>query len=387
MIFSLPTISPQDTKIIDEIGKIQKSLQYAFTTPKRWYGSLRRSTFARAVRGSNSIEGYVVSKEDAVAAVEGDENFDAQKETRLAILGYRNAMTYVLQRADDPHFTYTEDLIKSLHFMMLQHELNKNPGKWRPGPIYVRNEATAKNVYEGPPAEKVPELMQAFVQSLNELEPSVPAMLRAAMAHLNLVMIHPFSDGNGRMGRCLQTLVLAREKILHPQFCSIEEYLGSNTRSYYDVLAEVGQGNWNPHNNTHPWIVYCLTAHYRQANTLLRRTKEMSKLWDELERLIKEKHLPERTIFALSDAAFGYRVRNSTYRPIAEVSGLVASRDFNLLVEANLLKAVGEKRGRFYEATNNLIAIRDKAREPRHDDDPYEIIKVTDPFLPGMEPK
>lgn len=57
--------------------------------------------------------------------------------------------------------------------------------------------------------------------------------IQAGMAHLNLVMIHPFRDGNGRMARCLQSLVLARGGILDPVFISIEEYLGRNTQRYY----------------------------------------------------------------------------------------------------------------------------------------------------------
>ena len=63
-------------------------------------------------------------------------------------------------------------------------------------------------------------------------------LVAAAMAHLNLVLVHPFSDGNGRMARCLQTFVLARDGLLAPEFSSIEEYLGRNTSAYYAVLAE-----------------------------------------------------------------------------------------------------------------------------------------------------
>lgn len=62
------------------------------------------------------------------------------------------------------------------------------------------------------------------------------------MAHLNLVMIHPFRDGNGRMARALQTLVLALDEVLEPTFSSIEEWLGSNTADYYLVLAATGRG-------------------------------------------------------------------------------------------------------------------------------------------------
>ena len=98
------------------------------------------------------------------------------------------------------------------------------------------------------------------------------AVIRAGMAHLNLVMIHPFRDGNGRMARALQTLVLARDQIPWPELSSIEEYLGLNTPSYYRVLADVGGRTWQPESDTRPWIRFVLTAHHRQATTTLRRS-------------------------------------------------------------------------------------------------------------------
>ena len=71
---------------------------------------------------------------------------------------------------------------------------------------------------------------------------SVDPLVRAAMAHLNLVLIHPFRDGNGRMARALQTLVLSRGGIGEPAFSNIEEWLGGNTEDYYRVLAATGGG-------------------------------------------------------------------------------------------------------------------------------------------------
>ena len=91
------------------------------------------------------------------------------------------------------------------------------------------DEKKQETVYKGPDAERVPELMAELVKSLNAKSDS-PAMIRAAIGHLNLVMIHPFSDGTGRMARCLQTLILAREQIIEPTFCSIEEYPSAGTR-------------------------------------------------------------------------------------------------------------------------------------------------------------
>jgi Fic family protein len=319
---------------------------------------------ARNIRGSNSIEGYNVTAEDAIAAVAGEGAVDAQGESWAAVKGYRDAMTYVLQLATDPHFHYNDGVLRGLHFMMTGYDLTRNPGRWRPGPIYVRDDRKGEIVYEGPDPDIVPELMGELTEQLNA-RGSVPAMVRAAMAHLNLVMIHPFSDGNGRMGRCLQTLVLAREGILEPAFCSIEEFLGRNTQEYYDALRAVGQGIWSPQNDARPWVDFCIAAHRTQADTLLRRTKETTRVWDELEQLIKARGLPDRVIYALSDATFGYRVRNSTYRSVAEIADAVASRDLKLLVDNGLLAADGEKRGRGYVASALLQAIRARTREPR----------------------
>ena len=119
--------------------------------------------------------------------------------------------------------------------------------------------------------------MRELIGQLNE-KSTVPLIVRAAMAHLNLTMIHPFRDGNGRMARALQTFVLAREGILDPKFSSIEEYVGRNTQEYYDVLGEVGRGNWHPEHDALPWLRFCLRAHYFQARTLLRRTAETATL-------------------------------------------------------------------------------------------------------------
>jgi Fic family protein len=361
MLFRTPEPTESEAAVLDEIVKIRTAIRYSLHSPNRWVGVLRRSSFARAIRGSNSIEGYNVSAEDALAAVEGEEPLEAQSETWLAVKGYRDAMTYVLQSASDPHFSYSDGLLKSLHFMMTQHELKKRPGTWRPGAIYVRDEQNGTIVYEGPEA----------VEHLNS-DSSTPPLIRAAMAHLNLVMIHPFSDGNGRMARCLQTLVLAREGILEPQFCSIEEYLGRNTRDYYDVLAAVGHGRWNPNHDARDWVHFCLTAHYRQAKINVRRIEELRRVWDDIEILIKERRLSERFIYALADATMGFKIRNSAYRRIAEISENLASRDLKVMVDRKLLVADGTTRARVYVAAPILQAIRDRNRLSKSIEDPFK---------------
>jgi Fic family protein len=196
------------------------------------------------------------------------------------------------------------------------------------------------------------------------------------MAHLNLTLIHPFSEGNGRMARCVQTLVLAREAILEPPFASIEEYLGANTPAYYDVLAEVGGGSWHPENDTRPWIRFTLTAHLRQAKTLLARVRESEELWERCSVEAQSAGLPARVIPVLFNTALGFRAQRSLYRALVEedVSEAMATRDLRALAEAGLLVAHGERRGRFYTASEELreIAIEIRSKRPQQDD--------TDPF-------
>jgi Fic family protein len=330
-------------------------------------------SLARAIQGSNSIEGYSVALDDAVAAADDEQPLDAQRETWMAVLGYRDAMTYVLQLADDPRVTIDESLVRSLHFMMLKHDLSKSPGRWRTGTINVRREDSGEIVYEGPDAGDVPRLMAELMAQIGSAEPEA-GVIRAAMAHLNLVMIHPFRDGNGRMALCLQSLVLARDGILSPHFCSVEEYLGRNTEAYYDVLGTVGAGQWSPEGDARPWIRFMLTAHYRQAQTLLRRTEDSETRWGEVQDVVQRGGLPERAVSVLFNASIGLRIRNQTYRGETGVSDQVASRDLRLLVDAGYLEAQGERRGRFYVRTPRLMELdaRIRARRPaKAQDDPF----------------
>jgi Fic family protein len=286
-------------------------------------------------------------------------------------------MTYVLQFVQDAELVVTEQLIKSLHFMMTSYSLQNRPGLWRAGPIFVQREQTGEVVHEGAEVDQLPALMGELVNEMNIGEGD--AIVRAAMVHLNAVMIHPFRDGNGRMARCLQTLVLASDGTLAPVFSSIEEYLGRNTPAYYEVLGRVGGGSWQPERDARPWVRFSLMAHLRQAQILERRVRSSERMWIELERLVAAVRVPERTLSALFDASFGFRVRRSTYvaalREVGdEISENTATRDFKALVDGGLLDAHGDKRGRFYTAAEPLRDIRERAREalgPRPTDDPF----------------
>src|ERR1022692_2571571 len=241
MLFTVPKLDAREVQALAGIEDLKRRLRNQLHEPRRWYGSLRRLSIARAIQGSNSIEGFDANLEDAAAVAVGEEPLGADQETRLALKGYRDAMTYVLQLADDEDFSYSSQVLKALHFMMTNYDLNNRPGRWRAGAVYVRHDETEQIVYEGPDIDQVPALMEELSAQLNGH--CGERVIQAAMAHLNLVMIHPFRDGNGRMARCLQSLVLARGGVLAPVFMSIEEYLGRNTQRYYDVLADAASGS------------------------------------------------------------------------------------------------------------------------------------------------
>lgn len=382
MLFQPSTLDPQEEEVLRRIETLKKELDFSLP-PRRWFGTLRRDTFARAVRGSNSIEGYHVTIDDALAAVEGEEPLEPKTEAWRAVSGYREAMTLVLQKEDDPYFRHSYEFLSSLHFMMLGYDLPRHPGRWRSGPIFVHDEARDERVYEGPSVEVMPRLMEELIDSLNHPGGFHP-IVGAAMAHLNLVMIHPYSDGNGRMARCLQTLVLARAMGRNPIFVSIEEYLGRNTREYYDVLAEVDGGAWQPERDARPWIRFCLKAHFQQATTVRRRGEWLGRVFGLIEEEIQRRGLKERMVAALAEAAMGRSIRNVTYRKAADISDGAASRDLKELVTAGLLVPHGAKRGRYYTASPVITAIAEEVGTPEKVGDPFRDADTRQRELPGL---
>lgn len=370
-IYAPPPLTSHDAAVLDEIHAMRQDLAAVLRVPKRWEGGLRRTMLARAIRGSNSIEGYVVPEDDAVAALDDEQPLSANEITFAEIRGYRQALGFVLQAAADPHFRFDTSVIRSMHYMMLAHDHRKSPGRYRTGAIFVQDDKTGTNVYEGPDASFVPEIMETFTDSLRgnvDLDP----LIRAAMAHLNLVMIHPFRDGNGRMARALQTLVLSRRAIIEPAFSSIEEWLGENTEDYYRVLAITGKGSWRPRDDAHLWVSFNLRAHHMQAQTVARRFDEASAIWTELDTLVTRYHLPERVTNLLYEAVLGYRIRRASYIKTTEIEQRTASRDLTRLVELGILQARGETRGRHYVAGQVLADLRRDCRERRQPiSDPY----------------
>jgi Fic family protein len=241
MLFTVDDLTPDERAVFERIEDMRYQLRHLVGEPRRW------------------------------ALINGAKTGAADRQTWQAERGYRQAIDFILQKCRSRDFRFTRDMLLTIHFMITQDNLQANPGRLRPGWVGVRNSETGKIVHQGVDRERLDFVLSEIIESLND--PSLlPPIVRAAMAHLNLVLAHPFSDGNGRTARCIQTALLAKDGIIAPEFSSIEDYVRRNRADYYAVLSEVGGGAWAPQRDAHPWVRFCLTAHYRQAKALLRRS-------------------------------------------------------------------------------------------------------------------
>ena len=315
-------------------------------------GTLRRRVRARAVESSLSIEGFHVSLQQARAIVVGNRDPAVDASAEQAVACYGRAMDHVAALADDPGFAWSERLLLDLHFEVCYFQPDVKPGRWRSGPVSITAPGNIV-VYQAPEAEAVPGLMAEVVDWLQHGDLDAHAIVWAAMAHLHLVSIHPFQDGNGRLSRILQSLVLAREGLLAPELASIEEYLGEHTDAYYAALDEAHGPVYDPTRSARGWVEFCVTAHLEQANRRLGEVERAESRWNRCEELVRERRWPDRLVIALEQALAG-ALTNASYRTEADVSDQVARLDFRRLLDAGLIVQRGSGRATGYLASDVL---------------------------------
>jgi Fic family protein len=376
MLYSTPALSVEDQHVLDEIERMRRELRHHLrSAPGKWTEGLRKFLTADAVAGSNSIEGFQVSTVDVADLMEGEYDVDVSDENRQETIAYQHMMTYIQTLHDVTDFNYSKGLLNGLHWILQghRHSPRKPAGQWRKGPVYVtdpRDPIIA--AYTAPPADAIPELTAELIGWLNVPDDTHP-LVRAAMAHLILVSIHPWADGNGRMSRSLQTLMIAREGVLAPEFSSIEAWLGrpGNTWDYYRELANRG-ADYQPGQDVSGWIRLNLLAYHQQAQTVQNRLGRAGQAWILLADFVAGTSLDERVITALHDVAMTGRARRLRYEHAENLSTQQAQRDLRDLVTAGLLEPVGRTRARYYaEGPRFPAAALEIARTPIPLTDPY----------------
>ncbi|TQS41369.1 Fic family protein [Cryptosporangium phraense] len=354
MLFPTPALSQIDERVLGEIDSMRDVLRRQLrSTPSKWTDGLRKYLTADAVAASNSIEGFKVSTVDVEDLMDGERDVEVSDENRAETLAYQQMMTYIQSLHDYADFSYSKGLLNALHWMLQghRHTARKPAGQWRRGPVYVtdpRDPSIA--AYTGPDPDTVPGLMAELIDWLNADDGDHP-LVRAAMAHLQLVSIHPWADGNGRMSRSLQTLMIAREGVLAPELSSIEAWLGrpGNTWEYYRELNARG-ATYLPDQQVSSWIRFNLTAYHQQSQTVQGRFDRSGRVWTALVDFAGSSGLDERMMTALHDVAMTGRVRRSRYEHAEGLSLQQAQRDLRDLTTAQLLQPIGRTRARYYTA-------------------------------------
>ncbi|WP_280273721.1 Fic family protein [Nocardia wallacei] len=376
MLFPTPALTAIDEHVLTEVDRMRTDLCHAVRSePGRWAAALRKFLTADAVAASNSIEGFKVSTVDVEDLIAGERDVEVSEEDKAETLAYERMMTYIQTLHDVDDFAYSKGLLNSLHWMLQghRHTERRPAGQWRRGPVYVtdaRDPSIA--AYTAPDADEVPQLMAELVDWLDADDGTHP-LVRAAMAHLHLVSIHPWADGNGRMSRSLQTLLIARESVLAPEFSSIEAWLGrpGNTWEYYQVLGRRGS-TYRPDQDVAEWIRFNLTAYHQQAQTVHARWVRAGTVWSMLEEYLAGIRIDERAVSALHDVALSGRVRRTRYEQAEGLSVQQAQRDLRDLVALGVLEPVGRTRARFYKAGPDYPAdVLAVARTPTALTEPY----------------
>jgi Fic family protein len=351
MLFRTPKITKELRAQLDELDLLRGRLGAEVGGVRPWLGSLRRQVRASSAESSISIEGFHVSEDEAAKLVAGEELPGNEDESRMALACYARAMDHVGVMSNDPHFRWLDRVILDLHFDACDFQRDKSPGLWRGGPIGVTG-ADGSLAYRGPDADEVPDLMAELVDWLQEGDLDVPVVVRAAMAHLNLVSIHPFRDGNGRISRIVQSLVLAREGLMSPEFSSIEEYLGAHTPAYYAALRAL-RDRYQPERDATGWVDFCVEAHLVQARQRLTQIERAGARWGFLESLVEGRGWSDRLVIALEQSLF-HGADRSSYATETGISPATASADLRRLLDTGLVVRQNLGRMTRYTASDAL---------------------------------
>lgn len=353
MLFSTPTPNKALASQLRELDGLRARLGDATGDAGPWLGRLRRQVRASTMEGSVSIEGFHVPSGEGPGIVAGTDVPDPGDTDRMALSSYARAMDHVGTMAIDPHFHWLDRVILDLHFDACVFQRDRSPGLWRTGPIYVTSPSGGPPAFAGPDSDDVPALMGEVTDWLQHGDLDAHVAVRATMAHLHVVSVHPFADGNGRISRIVQSLVLARAGLLAPEFSSIEEYLGRHTGDYYRVLQQVQGGSYQPARDATPWIRFCVAAHIEQARERLDQIAAATARWASLEELVASLGWPDRLVIALELSLFGGAERQA-YAAEADVSLATATTDLRRLVDAGLISQQGRTRSTKYVASKEL---------------------------------
>lgn len=228
---------------------------------------LYRPLRLREARLSSKIEDTVASASEIEAA----DLLDLERSEPLEVRNYMTA----IDRAVGLGEGLTESRIRELHATLLEGiegAERKYPGQYRPKQVMIGNDRVsfAASRYVPPPPGEVAGLMGDLVRFMRNPPAGMPTLIAAALAHYQFEAIHPFADGNGRLGRMLITLSLCEGTILSKPLIYPSGYINQHKHEYYELLLRVStHGDWAA------WIEYFLSAVISEAQGTMDRIRRL----------------------------------------------------------------------------------------------------------------
>lgn len=206
--------------------------------------------------------------------------------------------------------------------------------------------------YEAPPSSEVPAHMQALLQWFNASSGQMDGLVRAALLHLRFEAIHPFEDGNGRVGRALAELALAQDMQTPQRLFSLSAQLWADRKGYYEQLqAATGQA----HVDVTPWVrwfVGCVERACLAALAQIQTAIDKSRLWGRINNSHPELSASQRKalnkIIDSGPQGFSRGISTEKYVNLTGVSRATAWRELTQLAEWGLLVKTGQGRATRY---------------------------------------
>lgn len=308
---------------------------------------------AEAIKTSE-IEGEYMSREDVMSSIKRNLGLKENKVVRdKRVAGVTKLMTMVREETSEE---LTLEMILEWHHVLMAGFSPVTAGEWRKGkePMQVVSGGYDREIvhYEAPPSDSVPQQMTGFVEWFNhhpfETKDQISqALLRASIAHLFFESIHPFEDGNGRIGRAIAEFTLSHT-LQSPVLLSISNTIEKNKKQYYDALKKAQSSL-----EITDWIIYfssVILDAQKNAKELVEFTLKKAKFFDRYKDQLNERELKGvARMFESGVAGFEGGMTAKKYIAITKTSKATATRDLQHLQEIGVLKQVGAGRSVRYD--------------------------------------
>jgi Fic family protein len=223
---------------------------------------------------SSQIEGTQSSLSDLLI-FENDEIPTVSIDDVQEVSNYVAAMQYGLKRLGEG-FPLSLRLIREIHDILLRkgRGSSKQPGEFRRSQNWIGGTRPGNALFVPPPPNELPACLDNFEKFLHDEK--TPTLIRAALAHVQFESIHPFLDGNGRLGRLLITFMLCVDGVLKEPMLYLSLYFKMHRQQYYDLLQAVrDRGEWEA------WVEFFLTGVIETANEAVETARQLLALFEE----------------------------------------------------------------------------------------------------------